>query len=145
MINPRPTLPTPFGTAYPTPALTPLTRRRGILVPVLVVLFFVLAAAAALVHLVVVPLPVAAVWLRPATLLIDSQPQGADIVLDGRKLPAPTPMRVQVRRDLAVHVVELRRDGFLPVSHPIRYDKDVDLALTVALERTPRPATAPKK
>ena len=145
MINPRPTLPTPFGTAYPTPALTPLTRRRGILVPVLVVLFFVLAAAAALVHLVVVPLPVAAVWLRPATLLIDSQPQGADIVLDGRKLPAPTPMRAQVRRDLAVHVVELRREGFLPVSRPIRYDKEVDLALTVALERTPRPATAPRR
>jgi hypothetical protein len=145
MINPRPTLPTPFGTAYPTPALRPLTRRRGILVPVLVVLFFVLAAAAVLVHLVVVPLPVAAVWLRPAMLLVDSQPQGADIVLDGRKLPAPTPMRVQVRRDLAVHVVELRRDDFLTVSRPIRYDKEIDLALTVALEPAPRPATAPKK
>jgi len=122
-----------------------LTRRRGILVPVLVVLFFVLAAAAVLVHLVVVPLPVAAVWLRPAMLLVDSQPQGADIVLDGRKLPAPTPMRVQVRRDLAVHVVELRRDDFLTVSRPIRYDKEIDLALTVALEPAPRPATAPKK
>jgi hypothetical protein len=109
------------------------------------VLFVVLAAAAVLVHLVVVPLPVAAVWLRPAMLLVDSQPQGADIVLDGRKLPAPTPMRVQVRRDLAVHVVELRRDDFLTVSRPIRYDKEIDLALTVALEPAPRPATAPKK
>jgi serine/threonine protein kinase len=145
MINPRPTLPIPFGTAYPTPALAPLTRPRGILVPVLVVLLCVLAASAVLVHLVVVPLPVAAVWLRPATLLIDSQPQGAEIVLDGRKLPAPTPMRARVRRDMSVHVVELRRDGFVPVSHPIRYDKEVNLALTVALERTPWPATAPKQ
>ena len=145
MISPRPTLPTPFGTAYPTPALTPVTRRRGILVPVLVVLLFVLAAAAALVHLVVVPLPVAAVWLRPATLLIDSQPPGAEIVLDGKKLPAPTPMHAQVRRDLAVHLIELRKDGFLPVSRPMRYDRAIDLGLTVALEPAPRPATAPKK
>ncbi len=142
MINARPTLPTPFGggTGPLTPALTPVTRRRGILVPVLVVLACVLAAAAVLVHLVVVPLPVAAVWLRPATLLIDSQPPGADIVLDGRKLPAPTPMRAQVRRDLAVHVVELRRDGFLPASRPVRYDRTIDLALTVRLD----PATARK-
>ena len=141
MINARPTFPTPFGTGTGplTPALTPVTRRRGILVPVLIVLAFVLAAAAVLVHLVVVPLPVAAVWLRPATLVIDSQPQGADIVLDGRKLPAPTPMRAQVRRDLAVHVVELRRDGFVPISRPVRYDRDVDLALTVRLEPAPRP------
>jgi serine/threonine-protein kinase len=146
MINARPTLPTPFGTGTGplTPALTPVTRRRGILVPVLVVLACVLAAAAVLVHLVVVPLPVAAVWLRPATLVIDSQPPGADIVLDGRRLFAPTPMRAQVRRDLAVHVVELRRDGFLPASRTVRYDRAIDLALTVRLEPAPRPATAAK-
>jgi len=122
-----------------------VTRRRRLWVPVLVVLLSVLAAAAALVHLVVVPLPVAAVWLQPTDLLIESQPPGAEIMLDGKKLPALTPTRAQVRRDLAVHEVELRKEGFLPVSRPIRYDRAVDLALTVALEPGPRPAAAPKK
>jgi len=59
------------------------------------VLFVVLAAAAVLVHLVVVPLRVAAVWFQPATLLIESQPAGAEVVLDGAKLPSPTPVRLQ--------------------------------------------------
>jgi hypothetical protein len=98
------------------------------------VLFCVLAAAAVLVHLAVVPLPVAAVWFQPATLLIESQPAGAEVVLDGMKLPTPTPARVQVRRDLAVHAVDLRKQGFLPASRAIRYDRAVDLALSVALD-----------
>ena len=106
-------------------------------------LLVVLAAAAALVHLAVVPLPVAAVWLQPATLLIESQPAGAEVVLDGKKLATPTPARVQVSRDLAVHAVDLRKDGFLPASRPIRYDRAIDLALTVALDPAPRPAPKP--
>ena len=147
MISPRPTLPNPFGVAAAgqTPALTPATRRRGLWVPVLVVLFVVLAAAAVLVHLVVVPLPVAAVWFQPATLLIESQPAGAEVVLDGAKLPSPTPVRLQVRRDLAVHAVDLRKQGFLPASRAIRYDRAIDLALTVALEPDSQPATNPSR
>jgi serine/threonine protein kinase len=146
IINPRPTLPTPFGVAPAglTPGLTPVTRRRGLWAPVLVVLLCVFAAAAVLVHLVVVPLSVAAVWFQPATLLIQSQPAGAEVVLDGVKLPSPTPTRAQVRRDLAVHAVDLRKDGFLPVSRAIRYDRAVDLAFTVALEPGPGPAASPK-
>ena len=145
MISPRPTLPMPFGVGSSglTPALTPVTRRRGLWAPVLVVLVFVLAATAVLVHLVVVPLPVAAVWFRPAPLLIESQPAGAEVVLDGRKLPTPTPVRVQVRRDLAVHAVDLRKPGFLPASRAIRYDRAIDLALTVALDPEARPAPKP--
>ena len=147
IINPRPTLPTPFGRAAAlfTPGVTSVTKRRGLLVPVLVVLLVVLAAAAALVHLAVVPLPVAAVWLQPATLLIESQPAGAEVVLDGKKLASPTPARVQVKRDLAVHAVDLRKDGFLPASRPIRYDRAIDLALTVALDPAPRPAASPAR
>jgi hypothetical protein len=114
-------------------------------VPVLVVLFVVLAAAAVLVHLVVVPLPVAAVWFQPATLLVESQPAGAEVVLDGAKLPSPTPVRLQVRRDLAVHAVDLRKQGFLPASRAIRYDRAIDLALTVALEPDSQPATNPSR
>ena len=145
MINPRPTLPTPFGVAAAghTPALTPMTRRRRLWVPVIVMLFFVLAAAALLVHLAVMPLPVAAVWFQPATLLVESQPAGAEVVLDGMKLSSSTPVRAQVRRDLAVHAVDLRKPGFLPASRAIRYDRAVDLALSVALDPDPRPAANP--
>jgi serine/threonine-protein kinase len=139
LINRRPTLPTPFGraAALMTPGLTAVTKRRKLLAPVLVVLLSVLAAAAVVVHLVVVPLPVAAVWLQPATLLIDSQPPGAEIVLDGKKLDSPTPTRLPVKRDLSAHAVGLRKEGFLPVSRPIRYDRAVELALTIALEPEP--------
>ena len=145
LINRRPTLPTPFGGAAPASAsgLTPVTRRRGLWAPLLVVLLCVFAATAALVHLVVVPLPVAAAWFRPATLLITSQPAGAEVVLDGAKLASPTPVRAQVKRDLSVHAVDLRKDGFLPASRAIRYDREVDLALTVPLDPEPRPAAPP--
>ena len=147
IINPRPTLPTPFGRAAAlfTPGPTPLAKRRRSWAPVLVVLLFVLAAATVLVHLVVVPLQVAAVWLQPATLLVESQPAGAEVVLDGKKLDAPTPVRVPVKRDLAVHAVDLRKDGFLPVSRAIHYDRAVELSLAVALEPEPRPAATPKR
>ena len=145
LINRRPTLPTLFGVAAAgaTSGLTPVTRRRGLWAPVLVVLLCVFAASAVLVHLVVVPLPVAAVWFRPATLLIQSQPAGAEVVLDGTRLPTPTPARVQVKRDLAVHSLDLRKDGFLPVSHAIRYDRAVDLTFTVRLDPGPQPAAIP--
>jgi eukaryotic-like serine/threonine-protein kinase len=145
MMNPRPTLPTPFGAAATglTPALPSVTRRRGLWAPVLVALLFVLAAAAVLVHMAVVPLPVAAVWFQPATLLIESQPAGAEVVLDGMKLSSSTPVRAQVRRDLAVHAVDMRKQGFLPASRAIRYDRAVDLALSVALEPGPVPAPKP--
>jgi serine/threonine-protein kinase len=145
MINPRPTLPTPFGVAAArfTPGLvTPVTKRRGLLLPVLIVVVCVLAATAALVHLAVVPLPVAVTWFRPATLLIESQPAGAEVLLDGSKLPTPTPVRAQVRRDLGPHAVELRQQGYLPASRSIRYDRAVDLKLTVVLD--PAAPAAPK-
>jgi serine/threonine-protein kinase len=147
LINRRPTLPTPFGraAALMTPGLTPVAKRRVLLAPILIVLVSVFAAAALLVHFAVVPLPVAAVWLQPATLLIESQPPGAEVVLDGVKLASPTPARVQVKRDLAVHAVDLHKEGFLPASRPIRYDRSVDVALTVALEPGPRSAAAPKR
>jgi hypothetical protein len=86
---------------------------------------------------------VAAAWFRPATLLITSQPAGAEVVLDGAKLASPTPVRAQVKRDLSVHAVDLRKDGFLPASRAIRYDREVDLALTVPLDPEPRPAAPP--
>jgi hypothetical protein len=64
------------------------------------------------------------------------------VVLDGTTLPTPTPARVQVKRDLAVHSLDLRKDGFLPVSHAIRYDRAVDLTFTAQLDPGP-PAASP--
>jgi hypothetical protein len=120
-----------------------VTKRRGLLLPVLITIVCVLTAATALFHLVVVPLPVAAAWFHPAMLLIESQPAGADVVLDGVKLASPTPVRAQVRRDLAVHAVDLRKPGYLPVARAIRYDRAVDLTLSVALD--PAPTLPPQK
>jgi hypothetical protein len=48
-----------------------------------------------------------------------------------------------VKRDLAVHSLDLRKDGCLPVSHAIRYDRAVDLTFTVQLDPGPQPAAIP--
>jgi serine/threonine-protein kinase len=136
IISPHPTLPIPFGIAAgtSTPVSTRTSKKRGPLMPTLVVLVSVLAVSAVLVHLTVMPLQVAAVWFQPATLLIESQPAGAEVVLDGKPLSSPTPARAQVRRDLGVHAVDVHKPGFRPVSRPVRYDSDVDLKLTVELQ-----------
>jgi serine/threonine protein kinase len=136
IISPHPTLPTPFGTsaAYLTPQLTPVTKKPKRWARTLLVLAMLVGALAALVHLVVIPLPVLAVWLQPAELSITSQPAGAEILLDGQKLTTHTPTRAQVQRDLQVHSIELRKDGFLSTARALRYDREVNLAITVTLE-----------
>ena len=141
MLNPHPTLPIPFSTdlANLSPLPTHVIKHRGVLAPILIVLVSVLAASALLVHLVVVPLQVAVVWFQPATLLIESQPAGAEVVVDGKKLDLLTPTRAAIRRDLGVHAVDLRKPGYRSVSHPVRYDSEVDLKLAVTLEPEPTP------
>ncbi len=139
IISPNPTLPTPFGTAaaYLTPQITPVTKKPKGWARTLLLLTLLTSALAALVHLTVIPLPVIAVWLQPADIAITSQPPGAEILLDGQKLTAHTPTRAQVQRDLREHKIELRKDGFTPALRTLRYDREVDLALTITLEPAP--------
>jgi eukaryotic-like serine/threonine-protein kinase len=138
IISPNPTLPTPFGTsaAYLTPQITPVTKKPKRWGRNLLWLVLLMGGVTALVHLTVIPLPVLAVWLQPADLSITSDPAGAEVAIDGQKLTVHTPARTQVQRDLQVHKIELRKDGFAPTSRTLRYDREVDLAITVTLEPT---------
>jgi hypothetical protein len=139
IISPHPTLPTPFGTAaaYLTPQMTPLAKKPKSWGRPLLVVAALIGAAAALVHLTVIPLPVAAVWLQPADLSITSQPPGAEIVLDGQKLTLHTPAHAQVQRDAKTHKIEIIKGGFAPTSRFLRYDREVNLTVTVSLDPLP--------
>ena len=126
-----------------TTAVLPAARRRGRSLSLVVAFLVVLSAAAAVVHFKVIPLDVLATWGRPATLVINSNPPGAAVTLDGRALPAPTPTQVQVRRDRADHVVEFSRVGSLPVRSVVRFDRTVTLSETATLPAQPQPPALP--
>jgi len=79
------------------------------------------------------PLPVAAVYFRPAFIDVISEPRGADIFVDGKKVLGTTPAVVEIARDHYEHAVEVRKDGFAPVVHNLRYDRQVRLQISVRL------------
>jgi serine/threonine-protein kinase len=91
------------------------------------------------IHVYVMPIQVAAVYLRPAFVVIHSEPAGADVYLDGKKILGATPAEVEIRRDHAQHAVELRKDGFAPTRQALRYDRDVRLELSFKLMPEHRP------
>jgi eukaryotic-like serine/threonine-protein kinase len=128
-------------TMAPAPATVVISRdlRRGPWRSIAVVLVAVLAGSAAVVHYRVLPLDVAVVWFKPATLSISSDPSGADVTLDGRVLAGRTPTRVDVKRDLQDHVLELARPGSLPVRAVVRFDRTVALSQTISLPPAPPP------
>ena len=91
------------------------------------------------IHVYVMPLQVAAVYLRPAFLVINSEPAGADVYVDGKKIVGATPAEVEIRRDHAQHSVEVRKDGFVPFRQDLRYDREVRLELSFKLAHETRP------
>lgn len=93
------------------------------------------------IHFYVMPLPVAAVYLRPAFVLVHSQPAGADVYLDGKKILANTPAEIEVTRDHGDHTIEVRKEGFEPMRKQLRYDREVRLEAGFKLmpERRPPP------
>jgi eukaryotic-like serine/threonine-protein kinase len=113
-------------------------------------IFIILVLGSALVgaglHFLFAPLPVLQVWFRPARLHIASDPPGAEVFVDGQRLPSLTPAQIEVRRDRRTHSVELRRRGFEPQQRQIRYDRQVPLAVTANLIATaPPPPPAPSR
>jgi len=91
-------------------------------------------------------LPVAAVWFRPATLLIQSQPAGAEVVLDGTRLPTPTPAnrRSGEKRFWLVHSLRLcARMASCRSRHAIRYDVRSISHSRLRLDPGPQPAAIP--
>ncbi len=95
------------------------------------------------IHFYVMPLPVAAVYFRPAFVIVTSEPRNADVYLDGKKALGATPAVLEVRRDHQEHVVEVRKDGFGPASRTLRYDRQV--ALKVSLPLVPARDTQPRE
>jgi len=129
----------PFSAPVPAPQMRP-KRRVG---PVLLVLVLALGAAAAGVHLKVIPLDVLVVWLKPAELQVSSNPAGADVILDGRPVTGQTPTQVQVKRDRADHVLEVSKTGFNSARQTIRFDRTPALAASLSLEALPPPPPPP--
>jgi serine/threonine protein kinase len=103
----------------------------------LLVLAVLAASTLFSIHVYVMPLQVAAVYLRPAFIVVASQPRGADVYVDGQKILGTTPAEVEVRRDHAEHWVEVRKDGFLPARQALRYDRQVRLEVSFQLARPP--------
>lgn len=91
------------------------------------------------IHVYVMPLPVAAVYFRPAFIDVISEPRGADVVVDGKKILGVTPAVVEVSRDHRQHTIEVRKDGFVPAVQDLRYDRDVRMQASFRLPPAPRP------
>jgi tRNA A-37 threonylcarbamoyl transferase component Bud32 len=130
--------------AFAPPVTAPRPRRETARVvlrpgatwrPLALALLAVLLLVAGGVHLFVVPLEVLAVWRKPATLAIATEPGGAAVRLDGAALPAATPTQAIVRRDRYDHLLEVDAAGYRPARQTIRYDGAVALAATVRLEK----------
>ena len=105
-------------------------------------LVLALLGGLAVVHYYLVPLDVLVVWRDPAALAIATDPEGADLHLDGTSLPRQSPTTAKVQRDLFDHVVEATSPGYLPARAKIRYDKSVGLSCLVRLKRDPLAAAA---
>jgi serine/threonine-protein kinase len=129
----RPTMPSPVVPS-PQPGLVQPRRKHGWIVAVALGL-----ATAAAFHAFVMPLPVAAVWLRPARVDVSSQPPGADLFLDGKPLGVNTPAQIKLPRDRRPHVIEVRKPGFAPAQTVLYLDRTVNLKSSLSLV----PAAAP--
>jgi len=85
------------------------------------------------IHIYVMPLPVAFAYFRPAFVDVTSEPRGADVFVDGKKILGSTPAVVEVQRDHQDHVVEVHKEGFEPIRQSLRYDREVRLQVSVRL------------
>jgi eukaryotic-like serine/threonine-protein kinase len=125
----RPFVAPPLPKAAPVPP----PGRPSLLGTALVVLVFGTLLMGVAAHFTVMPLNVLAVWWQPARLEIRTEPPGAEVHLDGRRLSASTPTYTEVARDRAPHVLELRRDGHRPERRTVYYDRSVDLTVFITL------------
>jgi len=101
------------------------------------VVLLVLAAAAVVVHLKVMPLDVAIAWREPTGLSIKTDPTGATVRVDGVPLASTTPATVTVWRDTKDHVIEASHPGYQTSRATVRYDKSASLSFVILLPRDP--------
>jgi hypothetical protein len=110
---------------------------------VIFAMLILLPAVGAVVHYLVVPLPVLRAWGQPARLEVLSQPSGAEVYLDGHRLSALTPTYTEVQRDRRSHEVEVRKEGFVMFRRPVRFDQTELLTVEVNLQAESRPSFKP--
>ncbi len=131
----------PRPPAFPTsprgmptsPAMRRMPQSRHNLGWALLILLALVASTLFSIHIYVMPLPVAAVYFRPAFIDVTSEPQGADVFVDGLKLLGVTPAVVEIRRDHRQHTIEVRKQGFAPAALELRYDREVRLRMSFRL------------
>jgi len=104
---------------------------------VFTVVLLVLAAAAVVVHLKVMPLDVLIAWREPTGLSIRTDPSGASVRVDGVPLASTTPASVTVWRDTKDHVIEASHPGYQTSRATVRYDKSASLSFVILLPRDP--------
>ena len=149
MSGPAPLLSSgPVGPGFPMapfsgPVAAPPQPKKSRALPIVLGALALLIVAAAIVHVEVMPLPLLVVWTKPATLSIDSQPAGADVILDGRPVIGQTPTRTTVKRDHADHDVAISKAGYKNAHTTVRYDHVGDLTAAVTLEALPPPPPPP--
>ncbi|MBN2573490.1 MAG: protein kinase [Deltaproteobacteria bacterium] len=153
---PRVPVPSPLGAGagqrFPRPQPADRTRRRPTspdlrraaqarhnLGWALLIFGALVASTLFSIHVYVMPLQVAAVYFRPAFVDVVSEPGGADVYVDGRKVPGTTPAVVEVRRDHGRHRIEVHKDGYAPAVQELRYDREVRLQASFRLVPVPRP------
>jgi hypothetical protein len=117
------------------------TRRPSSVALAIILPLIGLGIVGAAVHVAVVPLDVLAVWRQPARLSVRSDPSGAEVWLDGRRLSARTPAHTEVERDRIPHTIEVRHPGHANETTTLRFDRTVKLE--VSLKMTPAPEPAP--
>jgi serine/threonine protein kinase len=134
----RTTAKVPVARAEQTQKLRKLGKQHNIAWG-LIMLLVLLASTLFSIHVYVMPLQVAAVYLRPAFVLVNSEPRGAEVYVDGKKILGTTPAEVEVRRDHRDHWIEVRKDGFEPAQQGLRYDRQVRLEVSFKLRPMPPP------
>lgn len=111
------------------------SRSLGLWPPVAVSVAAVLVLAASVVHIAFVPLDVLFVWRQPAELAVTSEPEGAEVTLDGVIAKPRTPLKQPIKRDRYDHVLDLALAGYLPVREIIRTDRSVELSRAIVLQK----------
>jgi len=142
-IPPRPVPPPQARLA--SSRLNPLgvARRHHNVAWAFLILAALLASTLFSIHIYVMPLPVAFSYFRPAFIDVTSEPRGADVYVDGKRILGNTPAVVEVQRDHREHVVEVHKEGFEPIRQNFRYDRELRLQVSVRLmpaRRSPSPA-----
>ncbi|HEX7498956.1 MAG TPA: serine/threonine-protein kinase [Polyangia bacterium] len=116
-----------------------VARRRHNVAWAFLILGALLSSMLFSIHIYVMPLPVAFAYFRPAFIDITSEPHGADVYVDGKKVLGNTPAVVEVQRDHQQHVVEVHMEGFEPIRQNLRYDREVHLQVSVRLMPARKP------